>query len=141
MHSIIHLPKYTVSPAIRGRRRVVEEIVVGEIYKELTGCRMWVGCAGQRNRATRMAKTVLGFIANRFVGGFLDHAWTKSTPLDHKIWDDSVDQRAFIEARTGVGQEVLDAFRRLVVEKLKNERTKSGLYINRDRQFGPPSRS
>lgn len=102
---------------------------------------MWVGCAGQRNRATRIAKTVLGFIANRFVGGFLCHAWTKSASLDHKIRDDAVDQRAVIEARACVGQEVLDAFRRLVRKKFKDECTESGLYINRGRQVEPPSRS
>jgi hypothetical protein len=71
----------------------------------------------------------------------LGHAWTKSASLDHKIRDDAVDQRAVIEARAYVDQEVLDAFRRLVRKKFKDECTESGLYINRGRQVGPPSRS
>ncbi len=101
---------------------------------------MWVGCASQRNRATRIANTVLGFIANRFIGGFLYHACTKSASLDHKIRDDAVDQRAVIEARACVGQELLDAFRRLVGEKFKYEWTESGLYVNCGCQVEPPSR-
>ena len=127
MHTVIYLPEYTISPAIWRRRRVVQEVVIGEIDKELTGRRMWIRCACQGNRAARITKSVLGFIGDRFVGGLLCHAWTKPTSLNDKIGDDAMDQRTFIEPCARVGQEVFNAFRCRVGKEFEYECTESGL--------------
>ena len=60
-----HRAEHAVAPALRRRRGVVEERVVGDVDEELRGRRMRVGRARHRDRVVVVLESVVGFVLDR----------------------------------------------------------------------------
>jgi hypothetical protein len=111
VHAFDDLAEHRVAPALRRRRRVVQEVVVVHVDEELRGRRMRVVGARHRDRAVLVLQTVVRFVGDRLGRRLLLHAGFEAAALDHEAVDHAVKHRVVVVAGLHVVQEVLDRLR------------------------------
>src|SRR5215470_6174337 len=83
-----HAPEYTVTPALRVARLMIEESVVGDVDEKLRGRRMRVAGAGHRDAVARILEPVRGFVLDRGLRRLLPELGREAAALDHEAVDD-----------------------------------------------------
>src|SRR6267142_2538406 len=101
------LAKDAIPPAVRARRGMVEEIVVGDVDEELAGRRMRIGRSRHGDGVAVVLQPVVGLVLDCAAGRFLAHSRLEPAALDHEAVDDAVKHRVGVEPGFDVIEEVL----------------------------------
>ena len=103
-----------VAPALHVLASMIQKVVILHIDEEL--CRSGVGVLSPRHRngAALIFQAVVRFVIDGGLSRLLFHVGGKSAALNHKIVNDSMENRAVVEATIRVRQKILDGLWRLV---------------------------
>src|SRR5690606_22400992 len=79
--------EYGIAPAVGRGRSEVQEVVVGDVDKELGRSRVRVAGARHGQRVFFVLQAVVGFVLDGSLGGFLLQARLEAAALDHEAID------------------------------------------------------
>ena len=122
-----HLAEDAVAPAAAVGRLEVEEGVVGDVDEELRRGRMRIVGTRHGDGIGVVLQAVVGLVLDRCLAGLLRHARLETAALDHKARDNAVEYRVVVMAGFGVGDEILDRFRRLFGIEFKSNDAEIGV--------------
>jgi hypothetical protein len=106
-------PENAVTPAVLALV-IVEEIVVADVYEELSRRGMRIRSPSHGDRVTLVAQAVLGFVFDRLAHRLLVHPRLESAALNHEAVDDPVEDCVVVMAGFDVSEEVGGALRGLL---------------------------
>src|SRR5690606_25770625 len=127
IHAVYNLTENSVAPTLNGLRGVVEEVVVLDVDKELSGggVRLHGACHGQS--AGLVGKSVIGFVLDRGANGFLLHATLKAATLNHEVADHAMENSAVVVTAADIFLEVGCGLGSLVFEQLDGDDAMIGM--------------
>ena len=125
--AIRHLAKHAISPALRVRGRVIEEVVIGYIDEKLRGRRMRISGSCHCDRVLVILEIVVGFVLDLRAGRLLFHAGLESAALDHESVNDAMKYRVVEVPALDVVQEVLDGDGRFGGIQFESDDAKIGM--------------
>ena len=111
-HTRCNFAEHRIAVALRGFVFKVQKRIVGGVDEKLAGSGIRIAGTRHGDGADSVLQSVVGFVANGFVGGFLYHIGCESAALNHEAVDDAVEDGVVVKAFAGVADEVGDGFGR-----------------------------
>ena len=93
-----HFAKHGIAPAVHARIGVVQKVVVFGVDEKLRRSRMRRLGARHRHGVFIVFQAVLRFVLNRLAGGFFVHVFIHAAALNHKAFDNAVENHAVVKA-------------------------------------------
>ena len=93
-----HFAEYGVAPAVQARFGVVQKGVVFGIDEKLGGCAVRGLGARHGDGVFVVFQAVLRFVLDWIAGGFFAHVFVHAAALDHKSFDNAVENQAVVKA-------------------------------------------